>query len=511
MAAKSTASCLMLLTLVILNQCTFAQTAPPAKKQKPEVEMLMLQVLVLDPDGHPVEGATVKPRGLRTKVERVSWWGWDEAEHGKVPEILSNAEGIAEVPYPKFVMEKLETGTLNLTVTHPDFVLFDDDRSVDDAPARVQLERGFRIAVTAVDADTGQPIKADLYGLPSVQASGKWELKKNGMLVSPTLEKMDCILRVVHLEKGQPTKFSNRIEINPGERSRILLKNVKLALGVRVVGKLDESVPRPVKHGHVAATVNRWPGRDDRNWRNSWNWMDKAKVEADGTFVFESMPTDEVLQLISVCDGWVPGKANKQDVLKYYPQEVRQLNSNWGGLPQLVKLENMTTEVTLPMKAARSVRITVKGPNGQTLPNVQVGSSPNQYWFDVGSQLLGDASSSRERLVSPPSPRDWRKGHRYLVETDESGTAVMHNLPGGNRPGRLGVFHDDYELSISGNDRDITFTYANKGVTDVTVKLQKKGTEVLDGSQANAVNMERAALREATGFLKGAMQNLWGL
>ncbi len=469
--------CLMLITAVLQASSVFAQQTEDKENAPAKVEMLTLNVQVLDPDEHPVEGATVKPRGLRTKVQRADWWGWRTDRDGDVPQILSNSEGVAEVPYPKYVMEKLETGTLNLNVTHPDFVQFDADRSVDSNPATVKLERGFRIAVTAIDADTGQRIKTNVNALVSVPATGKWEQKKSGMLVSPTLKKMDCILRVLHFEKGKPTKFSQRIEVKPGERSRVLLKDVKLAIGTRVEGKIDNTVPRPIKNGHVCARVDRDVDSKNRA-RNSWNWSDKAEINEDGTFVFESLPDDEVLQLIPVCDGWVPDKANKTDVLKYFPDEMRQFDLSWGALPQLVKTEGNSVEAVLPMIAARSVEVTVLGPDGKPLADTEIACAPNQYWFNGGSQILGAAFSSRDYIVSPEDfAKNWRKQRRYRVVTGENGVAIIKNLPNTWIGRSLSVQHDDYELPITGRHREATFEFAETGVTEVTLKLQKKGTD----------------------------------
>ncbi len=475
---------LLLIATAVQGSFAIAQEQDKNDDAVPKLEMLILKVRVLDPDDHPVEGATVMPRGLRTKVQRADWWGWRADRDGAVPEILSDSEGIAEVPYPKYVMEKLETGTLNLKVTHPDFVQFDADRSIDAPPATVKLERGFRIAVTAIDADTGQRIKTNVNALVSVPATGSWEQKKGGMLVSPTLKKMDCILRVLHFEEGKPTKFSQRIEIKPGERSRVLLKDVELALGTRVEGRIDDAVPRPIGNGHVAARVERDVESENRA-RNSWNWSDKAEIKKDGTFVFESLPNDEILQLIPVCDGWVPDEANKPDVLKYFPNEMRQLNNDWAALPQLVRTEGNSVEAVLPMIPARSVEVTVMGPDNKPLPGTIVACAPNQYWFDCGSQILGSAFSSRDYMVSPKDfAQLWMKQRRYTVVTDENGMAVLKNLPDTRLARALSVEHDDYELPISGRHRNATFEFAEDGVTEVTLKLQKKGTDVLDGSQA---------------------------
>ncbi len=139
----------------------------PEKATEKKPELLTLQVLVVDPDGHPIENATVFPSGLRTKVEPGSHWGWSEPLHGPIPKLQSNAEGLVALPYPKYVMEEIEVGTVTISVEHPDFVSFREDRSIEDKPAKIELKIGFRIAATAVDAETGEPIKQDLYGLVS--------------------------------------------------------------------------------------------------------------------------------------------------------------------------------------------------------------------------------------------------------------------------------------------------------------------------------------------------------
>jgi len=494
---------LLLLAFTTLGSYACAQDADEKETTDPEVEMLTLKLLVVDPDDHPIEGATVKPRGLRTKIERASWYSWrGKKPSDPVPEVLTDETGIAEVPYPKYVFEKAETGTVNLNVTHPDFVMFDDDRFVDANQAKVKLKRGFRIAVTAIDAQTGESIKTDLYAATSVQGSGQWQQKKSGMLVSPTLEKKICVLRIMQFVDGQPTKFSKRIEIKPGERSRILQKDVKLSLGVRVEGKLEDAVPRPIKNGHISACCNHNADPDGRGW-NRWSWSDRAEIKEDGTFVFESLPDDEVLQLIPVCDDWVPGKAKREDVMKHFPNEARQLGNDWAALPQLAKTDGNQSEVVLPMLRAKDIKVTLLDPEGNTLPNTAVLCAPNQYWFDGGSQLLGEAYCSRDFIKDPESvKRLWVSSNRYGTKTDVTGTAFIRNLPDTKLARSLSVQHDDYELPIDGNRRKATFEFAETGVTEVTLKLQKKGTEVLDGSQAQKQQNDLNAARNAIAWVK---------
>ena len=274
----------MTMTLSLGSSALVAQEddATEKPKKKPDVEMLECKVKVVDPDGHPVEDAVVYCTGLRSKEEQGSHWGWSDEQWGKVPKIKTDPDGIATMPYPKMLSEEMTTGTMTWSVDHSDFVSYRRDHLVDDDPARIELERGFRIALTTVD-DTGEKITERLYAVGSFAGGGKWEVKENGTLVSGVMKKQDGVLRVVCFQKDKPTLFSDEIEIKPGDKSRVLLKNIQLSLGCRVEGKLDDSVTRPIKNGYVIASINKNPNPSDH--RSAWHWSDEAKISKDGTFV----------------------------------------------------------------------------------------------------------------------------------------------------------------------------------------------------------------------------------
>ena len=463
-----------------------AQEAEP-ELLEPKSEMLVTKVLVLDPDGNPVEDATVYCTGLRAKMERGSHYSWNSKMHGTRPKLKTNSEGIVEMPYPKYIVEKLETGTMTWSVEHPDFVDFREDRSLADDPAEIKLSRGFRVAVTAVNGDTGEKIKDDLYAVISGGGTGQWKLHANGMLVSPMFAKQDSTLRIMQIVDGQPILFSPSIKVLPGDRSRVLLQNVKLAKGTRVEGNLDESIERPVKNGYVVACViNKLQPND---WNGRWYWFDKTPIAKDGSFVFESLPPDEVLQMIPICDGWVPKKPAKESILKFFPEELRVLDSSMT-IPRLVELAGEKVSTTLEMERATSVRVTVKDPEGKPLAGAEVVMWPNQLWFDGGSQILGTSYPSREALVGTRAGNfEYQRIFRFREFTTENGVAVINNLPP-DKSESIAVSHDDFEMPISGDDRHVTVKLESGKIAEVTVQMQKKGTEALgeptdDGDKTN--------------------------
>ena len=479
-----------------------AQDAKPEKRIDPPPEMLSLEVLVTDPDGNPVEEAVVKPFAMRTKAEPGSHWSWIPERHGEQPKVTTNADGIAVIPFPKYTMEKIETGQVTLSIKHPEFIPFSGDRSAESEQAKVALKRGFRIAATAVD-EAGERIKSGLYGITSVSA-GRWSLKKNGILVSPTVKKENCILRIVQIEEGQPIKFSERIDVKPGTGRRVMLKDHQLSLGVRVEGKLDESVKRPIVNGHVAAYIVRRPANDDKIGWNQWHWSDRAEISEDGSFVFESLPPDEVVQLIAVCNDWVPANPILGDVLKHFPKGKGQLANNWGGLPHIFQLPEKSgqkIDVTLKMIPARSVKVTVNDPEGKPISGAKIYTYPNQYWFDGGSQLLGASYPTSDYLTKPDFKAEKSKA-RFFGETDENGIAILHDLPAKSRRSQmLSIASESYELPIVGRDREINFKFADEGITEVVVTMQVKGTEVMDGSEFQQVRAQEEGLMNAVRWL----------
>ncbi len=452
-----------------------------SKAKKPPAELLIARVLIQDADGQPLEDATVFPSGLRTKAEPGSHWGWSPERHGPLPKLRTNAEGIVEVPYPKYVQEKLETGQITWSVEHPDFVNFREDRNVDDNPAVIQLKRGFRIAASAIDAETGKSIQADLYGiLAGDSRASDWKIKDNGMLVSPVFDPQQTTLRIVKCSLGQPLLFSDMIDVDPKDRSRVLLRDVKLSVGTRVEGRLDDSVVRPIKNGYVSIWIVRKSNSPDGgSWNNRWTWMDKTPIAEDGTFVFESLPKDEVLQMIPICDDWVPKKPTVESILPFFPDAANQLG---GGMtvPQLVKLEGALVKTTVLMEPATSVRVAVVDENGDPLPRAEVVMWPNQLWFDGGSQILGDAYPMPEVLrASRDGEYKWSRELRFSAKTDAAGIAVINNLPI-NSTESIAVSLNGFEMLIKGTDRNVSVDLKPDKTAEITIRMQPKGTQVLD-------------------------------
>ena len=425
----------------------------PTVAKKPEVEMLECKVKVVDPDGYPVEGASVFCTGLRSKENRSSHWGWADDEFGDLPRRKTDAEGIVVMPYPKMLSEEESTGEMTWSVEYPDFVNYRRDHSVDDDPAEVVLERGFRIALTAKDAVTGMPLKKNLFAVTSFEQGAEWKQQKNGTLVSGVFKKQDGIVRVACFQDGRPTLFSDEIKVSPGDKSRLLMKDVELSVGCRMEGKLDDSVTRPVSNGYVIAVIAKKP--DSKKW-NRLSWRDEAAIGADGTFVFESLPKAEVIQLIPICDGFVPAKPKLEDVLAAFPgrdpDNVKGKINSFFVTPQLVESQGKKVTASLAMNKASSVTVTVVDEDGKPVEDLKVGTNPNQYWFNSGSNILGSSYPTRKFWEWKRDGKDVRayyksKRSSYVKQTDENGVAYFQNLPKGFTHD-FGVYEKEWEIPI---------------------------------------------------------------
>ena len=459
-------------SLLIEPSLARQENATEAKQKEvelPEPKMIEDEIKVVDPDGHPVANADIYCSGLRTRANPASHYGW-----GKQQRYKTNEAGIAKVCFPKFAEEKLEVGRVTWSVEHDDFMTFRGDVMVDNESPEIQLTRGCRIALNAVDSETGHKITSDLYAVMGLSDSiRKWKLSSKGMLVSPVFSPARIVFRVVHLGKDKPSAFSDLIVVEPEGRSSVLLKDVKIHPGVRVEGKIDEAVPRPIKDGVVQAGFVNNPNEDrdgPKAWVGRWEWCDIAKVSEDGTFVFESVPRDEIIQMFVRCDGWSNARPEKEAVLKQFPHFERKYNLGWR-LPFFEQLKGQKTTLTVPMRKNSEVNLTVTDPNGKPLADSTVFIYLQQLLFDGGGMPYSRAMVTRKFLLEPiENPgQHVLNNHPSLTKTDDQGKATLLVPPSKNAT--LNVNAKGYQMEINRNSRSLRFDLEDGKSKDITVEM----------------------------------------
>jgi hypothetical protein len=401
-------------------------------------------IRVVDATGKPVVGAVIRPEGLRTKPGPYvsGWYGWMTGKDG-VPNqpVSTDANGYARVPYPKYVFERIETGTIICSFSHPDFVPDRPERVVattppagapwrvwaDDLWGRLQhkvliarvdpivLQKGATLRLS-VRPDCAAPKGLPLFAQISAggdQETNFWIRPEPGVLVTRRLAAGLQTVRAVQVETNGAVWFSDVISITAvaGQTNELV---VDLKRGVAVHGQLDATVPRPVRNGRVVAHV--WP-KGLRPQDSPPQWHAWTTNREDGSFDFGSLPEGD-LEIVVLCDGFVstngPGKFQM-----HYPQQ-HQLGTN-------------DLAVRIGMEPTARLEVTVLDDKGNPLKDAHVATWPNvRYGEWSATMLVGDRYNTAEQLMPQPASKFdfWsRKVPDFEGTTDSSGLAVIANLP----------------------------------------------------------------------------------
>ena len=288
-------------------------------------------------------------------------------------------------------------------------------------------QHGRRIVIEAVHAKTGETIKENLHASLGSGGFGfkEWNLTNSGMLMSRAVDKKRRMMRVFHVPSNGPVLFSDSIDLDQyGDKSGALIRKVKLQSGTRIEGMIDESVLRPVTNGTVSVTVVK--GVDLKSWEARDSWSDWTKINADGSFIFDSLPRGSVVQMIAVCDGFVSTLPSENEIKNVGYDTVNLQNLSTFVLPQVAELKGDRISPTIRMESTSACQVTVLNSDGKPLEGAQVMMNPNQYWFGRGSQILGTGSSIRiafslseeqQKLMSEWSRENWNKLQQLGVQS----------------------------------------------------------------------------------------------
>lgn len=455
-----------------------------SKKQNaaanPKIETVECRVRVIDSEGQPVKGAEVTPSGFRTHERPSTGYGWHEPSFGPQPHVKTDAAGIAVIKVPKFASDELKISKVGWLVDHRDYVISNDEHEIGANPAEVQLKDGYRIAATAIDADSQAMVKSHLYArLGGIRRSRhrEWTLAKSGILVSRVFDEDQFTLRLIHLPPDKPARFSELITIDqPEVNGRVFLKKLPLKRGTRVQGRLNDAVPRPVTGGKVAAFISAGTQHNDQGKSQLWYWHDRTDIKPDGSFELASLPRGDIVQLIAVCDGWVSTSPKKAEIAAVVPWRYDRHIDNMT-LPQVFSLDEATIEPTIRMSAAATCEVKVVDPRGKQLAGAEVSMWPNHYMLRYGSTILGNGSRSAELLRALEKGPDIKStstwNNPFIATTNAEGIAVIRNLPGSDNIG----LHVAYKNFVQQTKDNLPFTYVglkSGETTGISIRMEPK-------------------------------------
>lgn len=399
-----------------------------------DVEWCTVTVQVVDAEGAPLEGATVRPWALRSGGGHGLW----RDSIGAPRETATDRDGRTGVVYPKELpWRNVENPVVavSIVVKHPEFVARNIHLNVIPDSVDVQklvLKPGIRLRLAGVEPGTDKPLEHCYLSMENADV-GEHEFVReaNGWLRSTPISEDRRWFRVIHAAPGKPPRFSQLLAWTPDDpatRERL----VEVRAGTRVEGKISDDVPRPIERGHVVAICGSPKRTEDQGIRN-WQplaWEETVPINADGSFVFESLPSGYLVQLFAMANNYIsaqPSDESFEICCKWFGANPRKSRVFRYG--QVLRLTGSTTEMTLEMEPAGEVRVKCVDPDGQPLRGVPVGCSPNQYEVGFGSTIFCQKSSSLSGLLKSPAVQE---SSSYWAKTGSDGVATIRNLPAGN-------------------------------------------------------------------------------
>jgi hypothetical protein len=474
-----------------------SRNAEPDRKLKTAVPpRAVVKVKVVDESGKPVEGARITPNFLGF-YEAVT--EWSNQSYGPPPTVKTDAEGCALVPYPIEVSEGNKTTRIGFAVDHPKFCLEYGGRSVkkdetalpaprglapipairDEPP--IVLKRGARLEISGYMAGTKKPAAvmiAQVYSLgDSNPTRDCWKEAEPGVLRTERFPPGPRWLRVMLLPSNAPASFSDpvRLDLKAGESKHLKLK---LKRGVRLEGRMDSTIPRPIHNGWVSlkiiakstyaererARLEEQPAAPAKSvdeagaqlealrlerLRDPWDWSASMRIRKDGSFVFPSLPPGEA-GIVAGCDGFL--SADPANTGQKSPQELELIARQNGTMPaspygsgrecprnaQQIALDGSLVKFSVPTEKTGTAEFKIIDPTGQPVLGASVRFLLNWYWQGkVG--WLGMEYGTAEFLRA-----ERRRGAfpLYIAKTDAKGIARVPNLPGGQQLYR--VTHPDF-------------------------------------------------------------------
>lgn len=400
-------------------------------------------VRVVDENERPIVGARVS----------IGWWEDEDRDMlgiGSSPSVGSsdqpktNDKGEVTIDVPAGAVRA------QISAVADGFAKSGTQYSLNGNPMLI-LQRGRVVRVRVVDADgTARPEAHPL--LQNSRIFGrefKADPERPGYFTSPVVKPDRRWMRVADGSQDGPVLFSELIDVtkpqNIEDEGTIV---ATLKPGIRLEGRLDDSVPRPIGSGCVELYINEAVGH--RIQRGvAWTWQDTAIVQEDGSFVFESLPAGGHVQLFALVDGYQSARPTADSLRLYLESHDSgdvalvdhaddRRDAFW---PHLFPLpaDQEVVQVELPCVPTASLDVRVVDPLGQPVEGAAVSFNPNGYF--LGGELFIPATEgfATAALIRPhthqkwKSLRDWANSTFLSPTTDASGVAHVRNLPADKR------------------------------------------------------------------------------
>ncbi len=472
------------LLFILSAGCEFSRTSPPASSPPPATEFKRVQIVVLDDAGRPVAGASVQPFGFRVKGPRnVDAYGWITNRFGPRETAVTDADGKAWLKYPvtAFPSEKLLTADLTLTVHHPKYTpAVSQSFHVDGGNDPIRLTPGIELEVSGYYGPDHQNVTNLVANLSQESVSfDRWIKSQTSLFFHQLAPGGHMIQLMGQLPSGELV-YSDSLPFTavPGQPCHF---NLKMKPGVRLEGRLDASVPRPVINGRVLINVRppQIPAFLDPNdvtglWEKYGRfhlWHSYRPIAADGTFVFESIPPGEV-DVAVLGDGFASKSTGWPET---YVRNGKTFHRASFGVPQPFPLTTPVTRIEIVTEPTATLEVNVKTRQGTPIKGADACVNPNIFRMGGIFGSMSDSSEDPFRKLSPLPPPP------YHVLTDQNGLAVLRNIPALGHT--LAINHPQFVVPIGKPvglpDRHVLIHLTPGQTTNVNVTMEPAGKDYI--------------------------------
>jgi beta-lactamase regulating signal transducer with metallopeptidase domain len=377
-----------------------------------------LNVQVLNRRGEPIAGAVVTPTSFMTTNGSSVWPNTEYPGWAEPKPQTTDAEGRATFAYdvPKQLLALFTPQDLLCSVEHPDYVVVSNHETWNEGTKVYVLDEGAIIEFTTTAGGEALPAA----GSHLLNASGQRQARDaqvvEGRVRLPRIDAGVREVRAVHIDDDGRPLFSPVVQrdLASGETERLQLP---VEPGVRVEGRLDDAVPRPVKNGRVIAVAI--PAGDFKPPQNTTrpSWSTSATINEDGTFVLEDLPAGDDLKVIALCDGYFAPS-------QHFPETSADPQIPWP--PQTFPLRDRVNRLTLRMAPTATCEIEARDEQGQPVADAQVVIHTNVTWHLMLNGPYGAAMDSLDRLRGVKAPATHPVD--YTAMTDKEGVARITNV-----------------------------------------------------------------------------------
>jgi hypothetical protein len=446
-----------------------------------------VMVEVQDTRGKPIEGARVTPFGFRVKgIHSPDAYGWRTNVFGPKEAAITGPDGKAYLRYAVMALpeEKEYTGALIFSVTHPEYsTVTIQDYPADETNAPIQMVRGITLEVSAYYGADHQSVTDLVLDLADGGVKPEdWQKQPDGSWVCHKVSPGGHLIQLMGRLTSGEIVYSDTalVAAEPGKVSRLALE---LTPGIRLEGRLDDAVTRPVKNGRVMISIRppEYPATNviedfyglDTKYGDRSPWHSYRPINADGTFVFESVPHGEA-DVVVVGDGF----ATKSEGQLYNRIHGDIAKGPRMTVPQSFPLAAPLTQITVKTEPTATLEFTATTKSGKPIENVWVGMFPSAFRMPGMYGWIRTPSESPFREIAPlPDLRN-----AYTGKTGPDGTLVIRNIPA-EVGGGLDVDSEKYQVPLQDpkgwRNRFIRVRFEPGTTNKVVMVMEPKGTDYI--------------------------------